>query len=161
MGPRARACVAVVAAATAIACAHGRGPKGDAATASQTTTTGSGFWMADPGTETRGSAHPIEPSPPDLSDPSHPANRLATEACERKLDCVQIGEGKAFSTEQVCLVAARRHAAEHLARTSCPQGIDDARFSDCMTAVRFAPCEPGLEFLERIPACAAERLCAR
>lgn len=161
MAPRARTCVPIVIAAMAVACAHTRGAKDDATTVSQTTTTGSGMWMADPGTETRGTGQPIEPSPPALSDPAHPANRIANEACERELDCSEIGEGRTFATEQSCLIAARRHAAEHFARTSCEQGIDDARLSDCMTAVRFAPCTPGPEALDRIPACAAARLCAR
>jgi hypothetical protein len=128
---------------------------------SQTTTTGSGFWMGDPGTELRGSAQPIEPSPPDLSDPAHPANRIANEACERMVDCAQIGQGRPYTTEQACRAGARRHVADQLARTSCPEGIDDARLTDCMTAVRFAPCTPGLDAVERVPACAGERLCAR
>lgn len=155
MGSRARACGSFVVAAIAVACAHSEGPP-----VSQTTTTGSGFWMGDPGTERRGNAQPMEPSPPDLSDPAHPANRLANEACERMIDCAQIGEGRLYITEQTCRAAARRHAAEHFSRTSCPQGIDDARLSDCMSAVRFAPCASGIEAVDRIPACAAARLCA-
>lgn len=161
MRSRSRAIVPFAVAALAVACAHSRSARDDAQLVSQTSTTGSGFWMADPGQETRGSAVPIEPTPPELSSPAHPANRLATEACERKLDCAEIGAGKQFADQQVCLSEARRHAARHLSQTSCDAGIDDARFADCMTAVRFAQCGSGFAAIDRLPACAAARLCAR
>src|SRR5690349_18368308 len=86
------------------ACAHQ-----DGARPGQATTTGfelPGQVGAPPGT----GVDEFTPSSPELAEPDHPANRLATAACQRKQECDQIGDGKPHSSPQACLTSERRHA---------------------------------------------------
>ena len=156
MQPRARALSLIFGVACVVAaCAHAP----DASRTSQTTTTGATFTLAGNGNE-RGRSEAFDPSSPELSDPTHPANRLGTATCERKLECDAIGEGKTYATSQTCLMATRRHAHEELEQLDCENGLDDARLNDCIQAVRIAECA-SLDQLGRIDACSKARLCAR
>lgn len=155
MQPRARAFASIVATAGLAACAHAP----DAAPASQTTTTGASFTLGSSG-PARAGAEPFSPEPPDLSDPAHPANRIGRAACERKVECDEIGEGKAYATADTCVVAARRRAHEALDRLSCEGGLDEARLDGCVAAVRRAECER-VDRMGEIEACTRARLCAR
>lgn len=156
MQPRAQILGVLASTACVIAaCAH----QPDTSRTSQTTTTGATFTLAGGG-EPQGAGQPFSPSSPELSDPAHPANRLGNAACDRKLECDEIGDGKAYATPQTCLMAARRHAHESLDQLSCDNGLDDARLNDCIQAVRTAECA-AVDRLERIDACARSRVCAR
>jgi hypothetical protein len=114
----------------------------------------------DPG-GTRRNAEPFTPSPPDLDDPNHPANRLATAACDRKLECDQVGEARPYSTRQACLTDAQRHANDDLNAARCDNGIDDARLSECIYAVRRAGCSPDFTMAGRFLECRSNHLCAK
>lgn len=155
MKPRAQALGLISGAACLLsACAHSP----DNSRTSQTTTTGATFTLA--GGEPNGRGEAFAPSSPELADPAHPANRLGTAACERKLECDEIGEGKTYASSQTCLMASRRHAHEELDRLSCENGLDDARLTDCIQAVRIAECAV-VDRIERIDACTRARLCAK
>lgn len=155
MQPRTRALVRIASGAClTVACAHSP----DGSRTAQTTTTGASFELGGGDPSGRGAS--FTPSSPELSDPAHPANRLGTAACERKLECDEVGEGKAYATPQACLMATRRHAHEELDRLSCENGLDDVRLDECIRAVRIAECA-NASALERIEACSKARLCAR
>jgi hypothetical protein len=155
MRARARLVIATFSVVLAAACAHSPEP----VPASQGTTTGASFTLANRAAE-EGAAGGELAGSPDLSEPGHPANRVGTAACERKLECDQIGDGKPHASEQACLTTARRHAHEELDRLSCDNGLDDARLTDCIQAVRIAECE-NVDSITRVGACARAQLCAR
>ena len=151
---RPRAFVLTGAAIFVLSCAH----TPDANRTSQTTTTGASFSLGDP--SARPSRGEFSPSTPELSDPDHPANRVGTAACERKLECDEIGDGKAHATSHACLIKARRHAHEQLDRLSCENGLDSVRLSECVHGVRIAECA-AVDQISRIAACAPAELCAK
>ena len=152
MRPRALALTAVT--VFVLSCAH----TPDANRTSQTTTTGASFSLGDPND---GRARGVfAPSSPELSDPDHPANRLGTAACERKLECDEIGDGKSYATSHACLIKARRHAHEQLDRLSCENGLDPARLTDCIHGVRIAECA-AVDQIARVSACTPAQLCAK
>ena len=52
------------------------------------------------------------------------------------------------------------HAHEELDRLSCDNGLDDARLTDCIQAVRITECE-NVDSIARVGACSRAKLCAR
>ena len=155
MRARAEAIITFGALVLAAACAHSPEP----VPSSQGTTTGASFTLARPGEE-GASGEPFSPSAQELDAPGHPANRVATAACERKLECDAIGDGKAHPSEQACLMTSRRHAHEELDRLSCDNGLDDARLTECIQAVRITECA-NVDSIARVGACDRAKLCAR
>lgn len=155
---RALSSTAVLTAAIIVACSPASRQRAQSSQASQTTV--SSFDLGDPG-GTRRNAEPFTPDPPDFDDPNHPGNRLAAAACDRKLECDQVGVGKTLSTQQACLMAARRHAHEDLDRARCENGIDDARLSECIHVVRVGACSSDFVMAGRFTECRGEHLCAR
>ena len=154
MRSRPRAFGAIVGAWLLSACVHNDGGR------SAQTTTSSATFDVGPNGAVRGAGDPFAPSAPQLSDPSHPANRLGTAACERKRECEEQAGGGAQTSEQACLVTMRGRAHEELERMSCENGLDDARLDDCIAAVRAADCA-AVETLTKVGACSKDRLCAK
>lgn len=154
MSLRAQASI-VLACMTAYACAHSDGTS----KVGQATTTGltlPGQVGDPPGT----GVDDFTPSSPELAEPDHPANRLATAACQRKQECDEIGDGKPHANWQGCLTSARRHAHEQLDRLSCEKGIDTMMLEACQRAVRISECA-AIDNIIANEACSSGRLCGR
>lgn len=145
-------------AAVLAACSHSRGPD-TPKSQGPTQTTISSFDFGDPG-GTRRNAEPYTPSKPDLDDPHHPANRLATAACDRKLECDQVGVGRAYATRQACLSAAVQQAQQDLGRANCNNGMADGRLSECIHSVRRGACSTDFVMADRFLECRGDHLCA-
>lgn len=154
---RAQASFVAALACAAFGCAHSP----DGSRTSQTSTTGASFALpGSTGGDAEQGVDGFSPASPELADPRHPANRLGTAACDRKLECDEIGDGKPHATQQACLTKSRRHAHEELDRLSCENGLDANAFDACVKAVRIAECA-ALDSPTSIDACNPRRLCAR
>jgi hypothetical protein len=89
------------------------------------------------------------------------AGRLADARCERESTCMDIGPGKRFSSQQVCLSALRTDSLGHLARTDCPNGTDPRGLEKCLGAIRGEVCPHAMDQVDHLAACRAESLCFR
>lgn len=148
---------AFIALAFIAGCAH----KPDGSRAAQTTTTGAAFTL--PGSNGGGS-NGVDPftaeSSTPLYDPDHPATRLSTATCDRKLECDDIGEGKTRSDMQACLTTARRAAHDQLDQLNCENGLDKKAFDKCVKSIRIAECALS-DSLTKQDACSKQALCAK
>jgi uncharacterized low-complexity protein len=84
---------------------------------------------------------------------------IAEARCAYEQRCERIGEGKAYADRGACLSGVLGAWREELAFPRCERGVDAAALRGCLSALREAPCDVGLDKMSTLAACKPEVLC--
>ena len=91
---------------------------------------------------------------------AHPIEAIAMERCDREERCDNIGnEDSDYSTREACVAQIGSDTLKVFTDSSCPNGIDLARFQACLSAIHEEDCDDPFDTLSRDIACAQGVLC--
>lgn len=91
-------------------------------------------------------------------DPTEFTARAARALCDRETYCGRIGVGKAFESDDACMVGKRERVGRAISDASCRELRGEA-IAKCLSAIRGAACGAAAAPLQPPPACAAPALC--
>lgn len=85
----------------------------------------------------------------------------AAARCDREERCNNVGAGRTHSSRSECLTDARNDRRDSWDSAECRQGINSARLSDCLAAVRSQNCNNPMDDLTRLATCRSGEVCGR
>jgi hypothetical protein len=88
------------------------------------------------------------------------SERLARARCDREMTCNRIGRGRAWASEEQCMVRQRERVGDAVGALSCPRGFDHVQLAACLDAVRGQACSDRRGDIDTLPECLASALCA-
>lgn len=88
-------------------------------------------------------------------------DRLATSRCNRAQTCNDIGNGKPYLSQQLCLQQIRGNSSNEMTGYNCPRGVDQRALERCLTAIDVVPCGKSTQKLSDIAECKTNVLCMR
>ena len=84
---------------------------------------------------------------------------LADANCNRELGCGNIGPGRRYETQALCLGTFEREKYEELGFRECLLGVDYLQLDACAQQITAADCRLPLDTLEPLDACGSRELC--
>lgn len=88
--------------------------------------------------------------------------RLTHARCDREQFCGNVGDGKKYATQGVCLDSYRSSIGNDLNSYQCPGGLDGAGVHQCMSAISSEECgvHP-IEAIARVDNCRKGAMCVK
>ncbi len=87
------------------------------------------------------------------------AMMLTNARCQRESACDNIGAARRFSDADSCRRSLFPETQAAITPETCPAGVDDAKLSLCVAAVRSQPCDDQRLRLYDSPSCRRSELC--
>ena len=89
-------------------------------------------------------------------------NRLSNARCGREAACDNVGDGKKYASQQVCMDKMRGGIANDINSYQCPRGIDATAVSQCLMAVGNEECGAHpIEAITRMDKCRSGAMCMK
>jgi hypothetical protein len=87
--------------------------------------------------------------------------QLSAARCYREQTCDNIGGGRKYASQDVCMNQMRGSIGNDLNNYNCPRGIDRAQLEHCMLAIGNEECSHPLDTITRMTKCRSDILCLR
>lgn len=87
------------------------------------------------------------------------AQEIAQARCAREMKCNNIGQGREYASEQVCLTRIQAEWREDLNARECPGGINRDELNECLQEIRNNNCDNPIDSLGSFVACRQSDIC--
>ena len=87
--------------------------------------------------------------------------QLAEARCAHEQQCNNIGDGKKYATNDVCLDQTHGNLANDLNAYNCPKGIDQRALDKCIASLRASDCNISLSRLAQERDCRSGAMCMK
>lgn len=87
------------------------------------------------------------------------AEQIAEARCAREARCGNVGAGKEFASEDVCVAKIKVDWREDLTARECPGGVVQKELTECLEEIRNDDCNNPFDSLGRVLACRESDLC--
>jgi hypothetical protein len=84
---------------------------------------------------------------------------IADARCELEQRCDNIGAGQTYDNRNTCETKLRSSITDDLNTKDCPNGVEHAKLSACLSQIRSEKCGSPMDSLSRWAACRQGELC--
>lgn len=120
-----------------------------------------------PGTAPRVPGAPAAPAAPRAETgpvatggpPTEAIGRLARARCDHATACNDVGTGRAWGSQESCVVEQRDQARADVASLGCRRGVDRTQLATCLISIRLQGCDARGVGLDEVPECRTTALC--
>jgi hypothetical protein len=89
-------------------------------------------------------------------------DRLSNARCDREAACDNVGDGKKYASQQVCMDKMRGGIANDINSYQCPRGIDGTAVQECLAAIGNEECGAHpIEAITRMDKCRSGAMCMK
>jgi hypothetical protein len=89
-------------------------------------------------------------------------DRLSSARCDREAACDNVGDGKKYASQQVCMDKMRGGIANDINSYQCPRGIDGTAVQECLAAIGNEECGAHpIEAITRMDRCRSGAMCMK